>query len=176
MSYTNYKERRRERNGQRFKNCQDVIFKRVFGNEQNEKIIARFVSDLLELPRDSIKKIYINNVELVPEYADQKFNRLDLKMNVDGRIVNIEIQLNPEANFKERTLFYWSDALNQTICINIINFNLFECEDYHSQFKILETERYEVMTDKFAIHFFELKKTNKQRKNKPIQDWLELIK
>ena len=40
----------------------DVIFKRVFGNGQNEKIIARFVSDLLELPRDSIKKIYINNV------------------------------------------------------------------------------------------------------------------
>ena len=49
----------------------DVIFKRVFGNEQNEKIIARFVSDLLELPRDSIKKIYINNVELASEYAEQ---------------------------------------------------------------------------------------------------------
>ncbi len=147
-----------------------------------------YVSDLLELPRDSIKKIYINNVELAPEYADQKFSRLDLKMNVDGHIVNIEIQLNPEANFKERTLFYWSkmysdelgaeesyDALNQTICINIINFNLFDCEDYHSQFKILETERHEIMTDKFAIHFFELKKINKQRKNKPMQDWLELI-
>ena len=31
----------------------DVIFKRVFGNAQNERIIARFVSDLLELPRDT---------------------------------------------------------------------------------------------------------------------------
>ena len=83
---------------------------------------------MLELPRDSIKKIYINNVELAPEYAEQKFSRLNLKMNVDGRIVNIEIQLNPEANFKERTLFHWSkmysdelgagesyDALNQTM-------------------------------------------------------------
>ena len=131
-----------------------------------------YVSDLLELPRDSIKKIYINNVELAPEYADQKFSRLNLKMNVDGRIVNIEIQLNLEANFKERTLFYWSkmysdelragesyDALNQTICINIINFNLFDCDDYHSQFKILETERHEVMTTSLQFTSLNLKRS-----------------
>ena len=108
-------------------------------------------------------------------------------MNVDGRIVNIEIQLNPEANFKERTLFYWSkmysdelgagesyDALNQTICINIINYNLFDCEDYHSQFKILETERHEVMTEKFAINFFELKKSTNNVKISPCRIGLSL--
>ena len=166
----------------------DVIFKRVFGNEKNEKIIAAFISDLLEIPRESIKKIYINNVELTPEYLEQKFSRLDLKMDVDGRIVNIELQVNKESFFKERTLFYWSKLyseellagdeyteLKQTICINIINFNLFECEDYHSNFKILESERKELLTDKFAIHFFELKKVGKYRKNKRMEDWLNLI-
>ena len=45
----------------------DVIFKRVFGNAKNEKIIAAFISDLLEIPRNSIKSIYVNNVELTPE-------------------------------------------------------------------------------------------------------------
>ena len=166
----------------------DVIFKRVFGNEKNEKIIAAFISDLLEIPRKSIKKIYINNVELTPEYLEQKFSRLDLKMDVDGRIINIELQVNKESFFKERTLFYWSKLyseellagdeyteLKQTICINIINFNLFECEDYHSNFKILESERKELLTDKFAIHFFELKKVGKYRKNKRMEDWLNLI-
>ena len=166
----------------------DVIFKRVFGNEKNEKIIAAFISDLLEIPRESIKKIYINNVELTPEYLEQKFSRLDLKMDVDGRIINIELQVNKESFFKERTLFYWSKLyseellagdeyteLKQTICINIINFNLFECEDYHSNFKILESERKELLTDKFAIHFFELKKVGKYRKNKRMEDWLNLI-
>ena len=166
----------------------DVIFKRVFGNEKNEKIIAAFISDLLEIPRKSIKKIYINNVELTPEYLEQKFSRLDLKMDVDGRIINIELQVNKESFFKERTLFYWSKLyseellagdeyteLRQTICINIINFNLFECEDYHSNFKILESERKELLTDKFAIHFFELKKVGKYRKNKRMEDWLNLI-
>ena len=41
----------------------DVIFKRVFGNEKNDKIIAAFVEDLLEMKRGTIQKIEINNVE-----------------------------------------------------------------------------------------------------------------
>ena len=166
----------------------DIIFKRVFGNEKNEKIIAAFISDLLDIPRESIKSVVINNVELAPQYLNQKFSRLDLKMNVDGKIVNIEIQVNRETYFKERTLFYWSKLysdelgagddygnLKQTICINIINFNLFDCENYHSHFKILENDRGEQLTDKFAIHFFELKKVNKSQKSSRQEDWLKLI-
>lgn len=166
----------------------DVIFKRVFGDEKNKDIIAAFISDLLEIPRSSIRSIYINNVELTPEFFDQKFSRLDLKLDVDGRIVNIEMQVNKEEDFKERTLFYWSklyseelkagdeyEKLKQTICINIINFELFKCEDYHSHFKVMESERHEVLTDKFAIHFFELKKLGNYKKNKRMEDWLNLI-
>lgn len=44
----------------------DIIFKRVFGNEGNKDIIAAFVADLLEIPRQSIEKIVIDNVELAP--------------------------------------------------------------------------------------------------------------
>lgn len=166
----------------------DVIFKRVFGNDNNKAIISAFVSDLLEIPRDSIKAIYINNVELTPEYLEQKFSRLDLKLDVDGRIVNIEMQVNFEPDFKERTLLYWSKLyseelkageeygeLKHTICINIINFDLFGCENYHSSFKVLESERGELLTDKFSIHFFELKKLSKFKKNKRMEDWLNLI-
>jgi len=166
----------------------DVIFKRVFGNAKNEKIIAAFISDLLEIPRNDIKAIYINNVELAPEYMDQKFSRLDIKMDVNGKIVNIEMQVNREPAFKERTLFYWAKLyseelktgeeygeLKQTICINIINFDLFDCEDYHSNFRILENERKELLTDKFAIHFFELKKLSKFKKCRRMEDWLDLI-
>ena len=166
----------------------DIIFKRVFGNDGNKDIIAAFVSDLLEIPRQSIEQIIINNVELAPEYLEQKFSRLDLNLVVDGRNVNIEMQLNRESDFKDRTLFYWSklysdelkagdeyEQLKQTICINIINFDLFDCDDYHSHFKVLENERHEVLTDKFAIHFFELKKLSKFKKNRRMEDWLNLI-
>ena len=166
----------------------DVIFKRVFGNENNKDIIAAFLSALLEIPRESIEEIYIDNVEMAPEYLDQKFSRLDLRLEVDGRIVNVEMQINREEDFKERTLFYWAKMfgeelksgeeygkLKRTICINIINFNLFDCEDYHSHFQILERERQELLSDKFAIHFFELKKRNNVKKNQAMEDWLRLI-
>ncbi len=166
----------------------DIIFKRMFGNEKHERVIKSFIADLLEIPHESIRKIYINNVETAPEYMDRKFSRLDLKLDVDGRIVNIEMQVNREPDFKERTLFYWSKLyseelkagdeyaeLKQTICINIINFNLFESKDYHSHFKIIEKERQEVLTEKFGIHFFELKKVKESKKEKPMEDWLNLI-
>lgn len=61
-----------------------MVFKRVFGDENDKDIIATFISGLLEIPRSSIRSIYINNVELTPE----------LKLDVDGRIVNIEMQAN----------------------------------------------------------------------------------
>lgn len=166
----------------------DIIFKRIFGNEKNDKIIAAFIEDLLEMERGSIQKIEINNVELPPDELDKKFSRLDLRMHIDNRIVNIEMQVNYEADFKDRTLFYWSKLyseelgsgeeygdLKQTICINIINFNAFDCNEYHSHFKAIETERHEVLSDKFDIHFFELRKINSARNNKPMEDWLNLI-
>ena len=93
----------------------DIIFKKVFGDEKNEDIIAAFISSLLEIPRESIKKIYIENVELPPEQLDQKFSRLDLRLDIDGRLVNIEMQVNREADFNERTLFYWSKLYSKEL-------------------------------------------------------------
>ena len=166
----------------------DIIFKRVFGNEKNTEIIAGFISDMLDIPREKITKVVIKNVELPPEEIDQKFSRLDLNLYVDGRKINIEMQINKESAYKERTLFYWAklysddldsgedySALSQTICVNIINFNLLDCENYHSHFMLKEKERDEIMTDKLAIHFFELKKVGKYKRNKRMEDWLTLI-
>ena len=166
----------------------DIIFKRVFGNANNEEIIAAFISDMLDIPRNRITKIEIKNVELPPEELDQKFSRLDLNLFVDGRKINIEMQVNKEAAYKERTLFYWAklysddldsgedySKLSQTICVNIINFNLFDCDNYHSHFMLKEKERDEIMSDKLAIHFFELKKVGKFKRNKRMEDWLTLI-
>ena len=166
----------------------DVIFKRVFGNENNTDIIAAFLSALLEIPRESIRKISINNVEIAPDYLEQKFSRLDMRMDVDGKTVNVEMQVNYEPDFRERTLFYWSKlysdelktgeeygSLKRTVCINLIDFNLFDCEDYHSHFRVMENSRHEILTDKLAIHFFELKKGRNYRKNNPMDDWIDLI-
>ena len=166
----------------------DIIFKRIFGNENNKNVISKFLSDMLEIPQESIKDIEISNVELVPEFLEEKFGILDLKLNLDDRIVNIEIQVKKEFDFRDRTLFYWAKLfsgdlkskekyfkLKDTICINIVNFRIFNFEGYHSHFKVMEKDRHEVLSDKLAIHFFELPKIKKYKENKPMEDWLNLI-
>ena len=172
----------------------DIIFKRIFGDVKNKEIVMRFLSDLLEIPRESMKDIHFENVDLSPKYLDLKFSRLDLKIELkdvndfNDKIINVEMQVNSEPAFRERTLYYWSkmyseelksgqeyDLLKQTICINIINFNLFDSLEYQSHFQILEKDRHELLTDKFQIYFFELRKLKKSSKGKAVEDWLNFI-
>ena len=178
-----------EKNNRIIKLKLDVIFKAMFGREGSEDILADFLSRLLEIPRQSIRRIIMDNVELIPDNYADKFSRVDLKMQVDERLINIELQINNEEHFRERTLYYWSriygselksgedyGRLKETICINIVNFNLFDCKEFHSHFKIIEKNRQEVLTDKFGIHFFELKKIGKNpNKDNPMELWLQLI-
>ena len=70
----------------------DIIFKRVFGNEKNTEIIAGFISDMLDIPREKITKVVIKNVELPPEEIDQKFSRLDLNLYRDADQQRVCIQ------------------------------------------------------------------------------------
>ena len=41
-----------------------------------------------------------------------------------------------------------------------------------SDFRIMENERHEILTEKFSIHFFELRKPGKCRKNRRMEDRL----
>ncbi|MGN0607318.1 MAG: Rpn family recombination-promoting nuclease/putative transposase [Oscillospiraceae bacterium] len=168
----------------------DVIFKKMFANKKNENTLKKFLESVLELPDNSITNIVMDNVELLPEDIDDKFSRLDILMNVGDKQINIEMQICNEKEYESRTLFYWSKLysgslksggkysdLPQTICINIINFNMFDdTEDFHSHFQIMEKNRHTVLTDKMAIHFFELKKINKKPdKDNKMQLWMQLI-
>ena len=166
----------------------DLIFKRVFGTEEHKNWLANLVANLLDIPLESIENIEIQNTEMVPDYLNQKFSRLDFRVKVNDEIINIELQVHFEEDYAERTLYYWSKLYSEqlkvkdaygdaekTICINILNFNLFDCKEYYSSFKIMEESRHSILTDRFSIVFFELKKLKNARKNKPVEVWLDLI-
>ena len=145
------------------------------------------ISVSLDIPPESIKEITISNPELPPETVASKFSRLDLSLNVDDKLVNVEIQVKTDTDYRDRTLFYWAKlytselksgedyaALKQTITINIINFNMFEGDDYHTEVAAMIKGRNEVFSDKFSMHFFELKKISKNPKTSREQ-WLQFI-
>ena len=122
-----------------------------------------------------------------PETVASKFSRPDLSLNVDDKLVNAEIRVKTDTYYRGRTLFYWAKlytselksgedngALKQTITINIINFNMFEGNDYHTEVAAMIKDRNEIFSDKFSMHFFELKKISKNPKTIREQ-WLPFI-
>ncbi len=165
----------------------DIIFKKIF--TENADMLHEFVADILEIPSESIQEITIRNQELAPENLDGKFSRLDLNLKVDNVLVNVEIQLKGEADFRDRALFYWAKLytselksgdtygqLKKAITINIINFNVFEGDDYHTEIvtAIKGTDR--IYSDKFNMHFFELKKVNhKVNPNNRRELWMQFL-
>ena len=76
-----------------------------------------------------------------------------------------------EGNYPERALYHFAriyssslpagddySLLSRTIIISIIDFELFDCEEIHSEFQVLEVKRHTPLTDKCGLHFFELPK------------------
>ena len=165
----------------------DIIFKKIF--TENKDMLTSFISSILDIPIESISEIEITNPELPPETLSGKFSRLDLSMKFDGRLVNVEIQVKNDPDYRDRTLFYWAklysselksgedySELKQTITINIINFNMFEGADYHTEVAAMIKGTNEVFSDKFSIHFFELKKVSKKPNPSNSRElWLQFI-
>jgi predicted transposase/invertase (TIGR01784 family) len=138
---------------------------------QYPELLKRLVSELLGIRLESISRFEITNPEMSPESVGEKFCRLDINMKVGDRRVDLEIQVANEGDYPERSLYYWareySAALGDggdylelppTIVVSIVAFRLFDCEEYHSQYQPLEATRHTPLTDRQALHYFELPK------------------
>ena len=147
----------------------DTLFKMLF--VKHTDLLKQLVSELLEIRLESIGEFHITNPEMPPESLGDKFCRLDILMTVNGQRVDLEIQVKNEGDYPERTLFNWARVyssalpaggdykdLPRTVIISILNFNLFGCGEYHSEFQALEVRRHEPLTDKMGLYFFELNK------------------
>ena len=167
----------------------DFVFKRIFGNENNPKILISFLNAVIK-PKDRTKTVQVMNNEIDKESIDDKFSRLDIKAKTDkDELINIEIQIRDEHNMVKRSLYYWSkmfesqltegqkyDKLAKTICINILNFKCLNTKEAHSVYRLKEINTNEELTDIQEIHFIELPKLPKDAEIKDVFDaWMEFI-
>ena len=154
----------------KYKLTNDLLFKMLFVKYPD--LLKRLVAELLGIKYDDIEQFSITNPEMPPETLGDKFCRLDINMIVDGQRMDLEIQVENEGNYPERSLFIWAkefstaikegdnfSELPKTIIISILGFNQFEdSTEFHSEFGALEVKRHTPLSDKFCLHFFELKK------------------
>ena len=141
----------------------DYIFKRLFSKKGNEDILKDLLEGILEIP---IKEVEVmQEVELERVDIKDKLGVLDIKAIINENItVNIEMQIVDEKNMIERTLYYWAGLYytglkrgkdyklnNKVITINILMYNIFKKENYHTIATIRDNENKNKITDKLEI-------------------------
>ncbi|MCL1913540.1 MAG: Rpn family recombination-promoting nuclease/putative transposase [Eubacteriaceae bacterium] len=153
----------------KYKFKSDILFKMLL--TRNPGLLKSLVACSLGLQEDSIEEIVVVNPEILPGLIESKFCRLDINMVVDGQHIDIELQVADEGNFKERAMFYISKMLVEAlksgsdyigaphcILICILDFEQFAAKEIHSEFAWLEKKRFELLSDKMAMHFYEMGK------------------
>lgn len=179
----------------------DIVFKRVFSREGNEKILKDLLEAILEI---KIKKVIVKNPELPRNLYDSKAGVLDVKVEIDENIIcDVEMQVKDEKNIDSRSTYYMAKLLSdelkksekyikvkKTIVINLLNFNFYKRNSYHSvahmKFEKTKPEEYvnlgypqedEIATEDLEMHFIEIPKfikRNPEVKTK-LEQWLWLI-
>ena len=173
-----------------YKFTYDLLFKMIF--TKHVKLLKSLVATLIDISPDSIEQFQIRNPEIPPETLEDKFCRLDINMMVNGQLVDLEVQVDNEGDFPERSLYYWareySSALKsggiysdlpKAIVVSIVNFTMFaDYDGFHSEFNALEVKRHTQLTDKFCLHYFELPKLPVENLSKAdrLGLWLALFK
>ena len=166
----------------------DILFKALFVKYPD--LLKLLVAELLKIQYESIEQFEIMNPDIYPEIIGDKFCRLDINMKVDGLRIDLEVQVADEGDYPERSLYYWareySSALGEgkdylelprTIVISIVAFNMFDCEEYYSEFQLLEVTRHTPLTDKQLLIFFELLKLPEEINKSDLSKlWLALFR
>jgi predicted transposase/invertase (TIGR01784 family) len=164
----------------------DVVFKKLF--EENNDLLIDFLSYALHMQKEDIDDVIVTNPGFVPEDFGEKYVHLDLVLTqANGTKINIEIQNRDEGNYKERSVFNCSKifakdlksgkdyiTIPKTICINIVQFDLFEkAECVCTVFPTIQ-ETGEIVTDKWEIIYFQTKKLPQNEKG-GLWDWLKFF-
>ena len=167
----------------------DYIFKRIFAKRGNESILKDLLNAILGI---KIKKIEVMaEANLEKEIETRKLGILDIKAILNNdTIIDIEIQIINRHNMIERTLYYWSGLYynqlqkgeeyqesKRVIAINILDYNEFMEGPYHEIAKLRREYMYRVLTDKMEIHFIQIPKFKKYRKDMKtkLDMWMEFI-
>jgi predicted transposase/invertase (TIGR01784 family) len=170
----------------------DLAFKKIFGNENKKEILISFLNSVLDFKdKKTIVDVTLDNPYQLPDIKELKETILDIKatnQNADKFI--IEMQKKDLSNFAKRSLYYTSKAyvsqiekgedvknLKKVYYIAILNFNMFENQNYISRHLIINQETTTQDLKDFEFTFIELKKFNTKLEdsNSTTDKWIYFI-
>ena len=156
----------------------DVAFKRVFGFPANKDLLLSLLSAVL--PELDIKDLtYLDKEKIGISEGDKKSVFDLLCQTTEGEEVLIEIQVSPQEDFRDRTLYYVSQellwqhkegdkmyTLKPIYVVSFLNFimkhEIDEQEKLVWRYSLREKENGELMTNALNFTYVELPKFKKK--------------
>jgi len=169
----------------------DWIFKLLFGDIRHKSMLISLLKGFVELPNEEYELTFLDT-HLKPETEDDKLGILDIKVQTkSGKIINIEIQINPVKNIGKRLSFYKSklivgqinesedySIIQKVICICITDYVLFpEVKDYLNDFSFYNRKnnfKFEDIPE--DIYTLELPKVPVQTDGTTVWEWMSFLK
>ena len=160
----------------------DYLFRKIFMEEEYLKIL------LLNLFNVKVETIKYLNPKLVKANKNKKVGIVDLLLEIDGKIVILELQNLDEHNFKERLLFY-SLAIIHNHCLKrddnyehlksikvyaIINYNLYNDNEIINQVNLKRKNK--KFTDKLEYKIIDITKIDENDKKSKYYEIINLFK
>ena len=155
----------------------DLVFRKLFGSEENKDLLLDFLNSVLE-GNIVIEKITLKNPYNLSDYINGKLSVLDVKAEDENGIwYDIEMQLSEQSFYGRRALYYWSkiyseqiqsaykyDELKKTIGIHLLDFDYFDDEKYFRRATIKDFDTNEIYEnlDYMDLYFIEMSKFNKK--------------
>ncbi|MCU0290114.1 MAG: Rpn family recombination-promoting nuclease/putative transposase, partial [Acidobacteria bacterium] len=158
----------------------DLVFKKLFGSEENKDILKSLVNSILP-QKEQLVDLTLKNPYNLADYIKGKLSILDIKaVDEKGTWYDIEMQVEPLDYYGQKALFYWGKVftgqiesgelyskLHKTIVISLLDFIYFpDDKRYHRIVSPRDIETHEKIPglDFMDLHFVELKKFTKDLK------------
>ncbi len=169
----------------------DYMFRYIL--QKNEKVLKGLISSLLHIAPYTIKKIIIQNPINLSEDISGKDFIMDIEVIFnDDHLINLEMQVNNEHNWSERSLSYLCRTFDQLYQgqdyeealpvhhIGFLDFTLFpEYPEFYATYQMLNIKNHHLYSSKFSLSVIDLNKTNlatEEDKAYGIDYWARLFK
>ncbi len=169
----------------------DYMFRSVM--QSNKNVLKELLCFLLHLDPANVREVQIlNPIELGKKISDKEFI-LDIKILMNNNtVINLEMQMNNQYNWPERSLIYLSrlfDSLNAgeayktvkpAFQIGILNFTPFpEHSEFFSTYKMMNIKNYYKYSEKYIIHVLDLTQihlADREDKDHDLDKWAKLFR
>ena len=171
----------------------DVGFKRIFGQEINKDLLIDFLNALLQGERQ-VQDIHFLDKELLPEFEKDRGLIYDIYCtDARGEQFIVEMQNKEHVNFRERTLYYlsqavarqgergadWKFELKAVYGVFFLNFRLTNLpRKLRTDILLSDRDTHELFTDKMRFIFLELPSFTKEESEceTDFERWIYVLK